>query len=134
MSNKPILHKTIPYIDNFASVEDAFNYMAKILNSSFQSPDVATSESTLISPITLDGVEVSSAYSAGIGGAVISITLNHNLGVTPSGWIIKDISHGGISAGNSLSIGRTSWTTTQITINITVTQSISGNLKILVLR
>lgn len=94
----------------------------------------------------IDGVELSGSFSIGHGGGNPSTgssvqTLNHNIGTTPRGFILIDLTATGASivGANVASITRTSWTSTQITIRINTidlgaAQTISGTYKILVLR
>lgn len=133
MLNKNILPKKLPYVDQFSTVEDCVNYMVKTINSSFVQPVQAEVDS-MISPITLDGVELTQAWSVGGGGGLVSLVYNHSLGVVPTKWIIVDHQYSTPVYGDILTISRSSWTTTQITLTINTTQAASGNLRILVLR
>lgn len=126
MSNR-LLKVKIPYPDKNTTQEEALNYLIKTINS-------ATIEEED------DGVIVSGTYTgAGGGGEISTITLNHDLGITPSGFIILDLSvvvPSGHFLGDTVSMARTSWTATQITVTIfhNVRFAHSGSFKLKVLR
>lgn len=74
----PIIKGKIPFIDEFSSVEEAFNFMAKKLNSSFLD-DGSSANNTVRyeSEGTLFTVSITS------GSLIGTTVLNHNLGYTP---------------------------------------------------
>lgn len=134
MLNKNILPKKIPYMDQFSSPEEAYNYLAKTLNSSFRE-DFLQDYTT---PFILDGVVFERSWSDAGGIFTPQFIFNHNFGKLPSGWIILDDTHTDIAAGGSYNLWRASWTDTNIILNmyIDVGSAIptSGEIKILVLR
>lgn len=137
MSSNPLLKVKVPYADNAEDLVEKFNYMVKTINSSFVDSSQASESGQLTGILNLDGIQLSQSWS-GPAAFVASYTLNHNLGSIPSGWLLIDSTASGLSSGGSYSIYRSSWTTTQITITISVDTntiaSSAGSFKILVLR
>lgn len=137
MSNKNLLSKKIPYINDDMSIVDAFNNMAKILNSTFRDKAVINEQGSL-SLSLIDGLDFSSSFSSGSGASIHDFTFSHNFGSDPSGFLVLDLTSSGIGAGGSISLFRTSWTTTQISVRIIVDTNVagghSGSFKIKVLR
>lgn len=93
--------------------------------------------------LSISGEVLSSSYSYNAasfsGFGYTDITLNHTLGVTPSGFIVSDITSDASPPFNSQPcINRVSWTSTQITVRIgsfmQSSQNITGVFKIIVLR
>lgn len=138
MSNKNILPKKMPYVDQFTSTEDAVNYIVKTLNSSFQPNQSSDSVSSSVSISQIDGISFIQSFSSGSGAYLADFTFNHNFNSIPSGFLVSDVTCPPIIAGGSVSLFRVSWTTTQITVRIVVDTNTgvgaSGSFKILVLR
>lgn len=92
----------------------------------------------------LDGIIVSQSFSvsaASYSSGVNSYVLNHNFNAVPSGYIILDFSSNYVTAVTQPVITRSSWTSTQITFNISIlnidmggAHAISGSFKVLILR
>ena len=133
MLNKPSIKIKLPYASGDSDLLRAFNFMVKTINSSFNTQD---SVEQLDPKASLLGVEFEQSYSSGSGAFAGTYTFNHNIGSIPSGFIIIDNVHPAVGYGDSFT--RVSWTTTQITIKISVDTGIaaafSGSFKILVLR
>ena len=138
-SNKPILATKIPYADNFTDINEAFNYMVKTINSSFQESSSSSVSTTSKNPISLDGVYVTQSFSAPSGSLFTTFTIPHSLGVVPSSYIVSDfVITSGPTATNSYSLFRLAWTTTDITVRLNLTTStgsaFTGSFKLLILR
>ena len=137
-SDRPILLNKVPYADQFDSIEEAFDYMAKTVNASKYAKEVIK-QPLRTDNVSLNGVYITQGFSGPSGSLFTTFTLNHNLGVVPSGFIVTDINYtsGSLAAENN-SISRVSWTTTQITIRLNITTgtgtAFAGSFKILVLR
>ncbi len=106
MIKKPLLSYKIPYVGKDVDVTTVLNYMAKVLNSTFRDTPFTVSDI----PSSLIPVFVDFDFSIGHN---TTITLNHNLNVIPTGWMIID--HTEPALDNSF-IVRTAWSTTQITL------------------
>jgi hypothetical protein len=97
-------------------------------------------------PLTsgINGVSFSSSYSfVVVTGSTTSttVTFTHNFGSIPTGFIVVDLTSSNTVYLTQPIITRDSWTTTQITVRISVTsidfgsnRTQSGTFKIIVLR
>lgn len=103
---KPIIKNKIPFLDSFNSPEEAFNYMAKVINSSF------------IEESNIEG-ELFSVSVTG-SGVIGSTVLNHNLGWAPRAALYAGgfYSSGGIAY--FFGFDWSSATSTQITISTVI--------------
>lgn len=131
MLNKTFLKIKLPYAKDDADVKGSLNYIVKTLNSTYlPSEDTNSFLSKL-------GITFSQSYSAGASPFTASYTFNHDFGFIPSGFMIIDNVHSANASGAD-AFTRTSWTSTQITITISITTGIvgafNGSFKILILR
>lgn len=131
MLNKTFLKVKLPYAKDDTDIKGSLNYIVKTLNSTY-----LPSEST-DSFLSKLGITFSQSYAAGASPFTSSFTFNHDFGFIPSGFMIIDNTHPA-NANGADSFTRASWTSTQITITISITTGIvgafNGSFKILVLR
>ena len=110
---------------NFNSVVKQLNELRQLGNS-------------YISVSNLNGIQFSDSFSYPAGVGFSSYTFNHNFNAIPSGFLILDATANNFGLDASFSIIRLSWTTTQITVRISINTGVaaasSGTFKILVLR
>jgi hypothetical protein len=129
----------LPKNDIESDLETQAQRLARDLSKNFKSvkKQLRQVADTNITINNLGGVEFSQSWSSAIGLYLNSFTFTHNLGVVPSKWLIIDSTVTNVTAGGVYSIWRSSWTSTQITITISVDTNIvtstSGTFKILVL-
>ena len=105
---------------------------------------VSESTTTNSTKYGIDGLEFTGSFSITVpaaGNASTTVTLNHNFGTVPSGFIVIDSTSSNTVYLTQPIYTRDSWTTTQITIRISVltidfgsNRTQSGTYKILVLR
>ena len=92
---------------------------------------------TAISILDLGGMQFSGSFSYGGGIGITDYTFSHNFNKVPSGFFVLDSTSNNFGAGASLSVIRLSWTTTQITVRLSIDSGVaaatSGTFKILVL-
>jgi len=138
MSNSPLLKVKIPYVDDKTDIKEAFNYMAKTINGTFTQSEAVIAAEAPVDPISLSGKYFSGSFSGTGPGGLFNATHTHDFSAIPSGFIIVDTTCTQMDSGGSLTIIRTSWTTTQISIRISVDtgnfSGYSGTYRILVLR
>lgn len=119
--------------------------LAQDLSKNFKSISKALSASTSDSLVSgIDGVEFSSNYSVVCPSATngaSTYTFTHNFGALPTGYIVTDLTSSNTIYLSNPVLTRDSWTTTQITIRLSVltidfasSRTQSGAFKILVLR
>ena len=118
MSSNPLLKTKLPYASSAEDLLDKYNYSVKTLNSSYVN--------TLVDIEPALGIEKFIDIAFNIA-ANTTATLNHNLGVIPTGWIIIDF----VPVSTALAVlTRLSWSTTQI--NIESRGLIAGNINVVV--
>lgn len=122
MIKKPLLAYKIPYVGKDIDVTTVLNYMAKVLNSTFRD-----NVDDLIKTAIENNTDVFVDFSFSLAN-LGTVTLNHNLNVIPTGWIIIDHTEPNF-AGSYLV--RLSWSTTQITVgNFNLNTAGTANYKI----
>lgn len=108
----PIINGKIPFIDQFSSMEEAFNFMAKKLNSSFSSDDRFL---------------VTGSFSNTAGApADISVTFSHPFKSTPTAVIICNCISGNYYYNNFMPSYRVSNLTDSF-VTITMKQAASSS-------
>lgn len=114
---KPIIKNKIPFLDSFNSPEEAFNYMAKVINSSFiEESNIDIDSDRFMVDGELFTVSITS------GGIVGSTVLNHNLGWIPRAALYAGGFYNSGGIAYFFGFDWSSATSTQITIS-TVIQS-----------
>lgn len=112
---KPIIKNKIPFLDSFNSPEEAFNYMAKVINSSF----IEESNIDIDSDRFMIEGELFSVSVTG-SGLIGSTVLNHNLGWVPRAALYAG---GFYNSGGIVYFFGFDWssaTSTQITISTVI--------------
>ncbi len=112
----PLIKSKIPFASNFQSIEDAFNYMAKVINSS-KLPESEGSSTVINNTSLAEGGNFSkSSTTAGVN-TIVTSTVVHNLGYVPRCAMITGV----VSSANHLgSIYFNNFTTTTVDINVYV--------------
>jgi hypothetical protein len=114
------MKKKIPYLDQFQSIDEAFNYLAKELNATRVSSSEAVQ--TDIGPQLADG-EAKSVSFVHPGGptTIVSVTVSHSLGTIPRAVLYAGQVHAiDIFDGNPIVWRVSSLTTTNVTLEMRI--------------
>lgn len=90
MLRDPLIKGKLPYSSSFKNLNDAYDYLVKKLNSSF-SKRIEEIQSSGVNISDLNGVGAIISFSDSTVAQVYykDITIVHNLGSIPSGYLIK---------------------------------------------
>lgn len=114
------MKKKIPYLDQFQTIDDAFNYLVKELNSTTVK-GVEMSESG--EPISLAQGELKTLSFVHPGGptTVVSVTVSHSLGAVPRAILYAGQVHSiDIFDGNPIVWRVSSMTSSNVTIEMRI--------------
>lgn len=140
MSSRPLLRVKLPLVDKLTSIEDSLNYVVKELNAAvITTEDVIATVTPFnsITSITELGVSFVQSYSSGTLAFDQNFTFTHNIGSTPSGFLILyNLPTMASTFGDYYSFQLVSFTSTQITVKLTgFTNNVAtGSFRILVMR
>jgi hypothetical protein len=131
----------LPKNDIEGDLEMQGQRLARDLSKNFKSikKQLGITDNTGSSSYGLDGNILTQSFSAGAGSLFQSYTISHGLGAQPSAYIVLDFSiDSGPIGANTMTLFRTSWTTSDITFRLNITtgtaSAFSGSFKILALR
>ena len=111
-----IMKKKMPYLDQFQTIDDAFNYLVKELNAT----RISSSETTQ-SELGSHDVKTVSFVHPGGPTAIVSVTVSHSLGVVPSAVLYGGQVHAiDIFDGNPIVWRVSSMSSTNVTIEMRV--------------
>lgn len=114
-----IMKRKIPYLDQFQSIDDAFNYLAKELNATVVSSS-ETVQNNAVGQVTGESKTVTFNHPGG-PTTVVSVTVSHSLGVVPRAVAFCGQVHAiDIFDGNPIVFRVSSMTSSNVTIEMRI--------------
>lgn len=127
MSNSPLITSKVPYATDSKDVVESHNRLVKTINSSFRDkkPELTDLGNIFVVP-----------YSYPAGAASYLITIDHGLGMTPSGYLILYNKQVPLSSADYFYLTLSSMNSISVKIVVTgqLVNAISGEFKFLILR
>ena len=77
------MKKKIPYLDQFQTIDDAFNYLVKEINSATIKDSEVQQSSSVLTQLAEGELKTYSFTNSGGTTTVISVSVSHSLGSTP---------------------------------------------------
>lgn len=115
-----IMKKKIPYLDQFQTIDDAFNYLVKELNSTTVKDSQGTNS---VSAIALTNGELKTIAFVHPGGptSVVSVSVSHGIGSVPRAILYAGQVHSiDIFDGNPIVWRVSSMTSSNVTIEMRI--------------
>lgn len=115
-----IMKKKIPYLDQFQSIDDAFNYLAKELNAARVSSTEPT-QTEIGSRLTEGETKRVSFVHPGGPTTIVSVTVSHSLGAIPRAVLYAGQAHAiDVFDGNPIVWRVSSMTSSNVTIEMRI--------------